>query len=46
MLKHQRHNAAANGQQILLDLQKYVLFFLACGADIYRRVEMFFWAFV
>ena len=24
--KHQRHNAASNGQQILLDLQNYVLF--------------------
>ena len=27
MWKHQRHNAASNGQQILLDFQKYVLFF-------------------
>jgi len=32
MRKHQRHNAASNGQQILLDLQNYVLFLPACGS--------------
>ena len=39
MLKHQRHNAASNGQQILLlILQNYVLCLPACGA------EILFWA--